>query len=95
MVWELDTFWMLTAVASVSILAFMLAMFINAVTGPQIFGPVGNAVIMTAGFFLGLALANHFGYRFNDLTVMAMAGMGSAFAGLLGFGVLKGLLSRL
>lgn len=95
MVWNLGTDWLLMAVAVVSILSFIVAMGLHAIMGDDGFGATGNAVIITAGFFLGIFAANSFGYRLVDLKIAVATGLVGAFACLAALAALKAALNRL
>lgn len=95
MLWNLDSGWLLLAFAVVGILSFILAMALNVVMGEDGFGAVGNAIIITAGFFLTVFAANNFGYRLSDLTMAVAVGLGGAFACLTMLALLKAGLNRL
>lgn len=95
MLWNLGSEWLLMAFVVVGIVSFILAMALNAIMGEDGFGAVGNAVIITAGFFLAIFVANNFGYRLTDLRLAAATGLGGAFACLTVLAVLKAALNRL
>ena len=80
MLWNLGIDWLAIAVAVVGILAFILAMALNALMGEDGFGATGNAIVITAGFFLSILAANGLGYRMADLTLATVVGLGGAFA---------------
>lgn len=82
MLWNLDTSWLLMAVAVVGLLSFLLGLALNALIGRDGFGPIGNAVIVTAGFFLGIFLANSYGLVLRDLTLATATGLTGAFVSL-------------
>ena len=95
MLWNLGTDWLLIAVAIVGVLSFIVAMGLNAIMGEDGFGATGNAVIITAGFFLAIFSANSFGYRLTDLKLAVAAGLIGAFACLAVLIALKAALNRL
>lgn len=95
MLWNLGFGWLLLAVAIVGILSFIIALALNAVMGEDGFGAIGNAVVITAGFFLTVFAANNFGYRLSDMTMAVAVGLSGAFACLSVLAVLKAGLGRL
>ena len=95
MLWNLGSEWLLMAFAGVGIMSFILAMALNAIMGEDGFGPVGNAVFITAGFFLSIFIANNFGFRLGDLKMAIAMGLAGAFACLTVLAVLKAALNRL
>lgn len=95
MLWNLDAGWLLLAVVIVGIFAFMVSMALNAVMGEDGFGATGNAVIITAGFFLTVFAANNFGYRLSDVSMAVVVGLAGAFACLAVLAMLKAGLNKL
>ena len=95
MLWNLGAQWLLIALAVVGILSFILAMALNAIMGEDGFGATGNAVVITAGFFLAIFAANNFGYRLTDLKLAVATGLAGAFACLLVLAAMKAALNRL
>ncbi len=94
MLWNLDFVWLLLAVAAVSIVAFGLSIGLDAIMGEEGFGPTGNMVVITAGFFLSIFTANSLGIRLADLTMASAAGIAGAFLCLLVLVMLKAALNR-
>jgi fluoride ion exporter CrcB/FEX len=95
MIWNLAFGWLVMMVACVTILAFILAMALDALMGREGFGPVGNAFVLTGGFFLAIFLANTLDYNLADMTLGAIVGVCGAFVTLASLAVAKGLLNRL
>lgn len=95
MLWNLAPGWLLLAFVTVGILSFILAMALDAIMGESGFGAVGNALIITAGFFLAIAAADKFDVRLGGLEQAVAAGMGGSFVCLAALTVMKGLLERL
>jgi hypothetical protein len=94
MLWNLDSGWLLMAFAVVGILAFIVAMALNAIMGEDGFGATGNAIVITCGFFLSIFVANHLGYRLSDLRLAVVTGVGGAFACLAVLAAMKAALNR-
>ncbi|MEO4000604.1 hypothetical protein [Mesorhizobium sp. CAU 1732] len=95
MLWDLGAGWLLMAFVVVGIIAFILALALNAIMGPDGFGASGNAIIITVGFFLGVSLANNLGYSMRDLQLAITTGLAGAFACLSVLALLKAALTRL
>jgi hypothetical protein len=95
MIWNLGFGWLVLMAGCVSILAFMLALGLDALMGREGFGPVGNAFVLTGGFFLSIFVFNSFGYNLADMKWGAAAGIGGAFVCMTTLALTKGLLSRL
>ncbi len=95
MLWNLDTSWLMMAVALVAIIAFMFGSALDALMSDDGFGPVGNMVIITVGFFLGILAANYQGIELDDLTLAAVVGLTGSFASLASLALLKAGLERI
>ncbi|MGY6708044.1 MAG: hypothetical protein ACXIVF_06920 [Rhizobiaceae bacterium] len=94
MIWNLGFGWLTLMIGCVTILAFILAMALDALMGRESFGPVGNAFVLTGSFFLSIYLFNIFGYNLSDMKWGAGAGVLGAFVGISSLAVVKGLLNR-
>jgi hypothetical protein len=79
MLWNLDFNWLLMAIAVVAMLSFVFGLALDGLMGSDGFGALGNAVIVTSGFFLGILAANSYGIPLRDLTLAAVAGLSGAF----------------
>jgi len=92
---NLDVTWLFMAIAVVAIFSFILGMALDSLMAGDGFGPIGNMMVVTGGFFLGIFLANLYGIRFYDLQSAVGTGLIGAFVslGLLSF--LKAQLGRL
>lgn len=95
MLWNLSFIWLCMAVVSVAILSFLLGLCMDAVMGADGFGPIGNTVVLVAGFFLTISLYNHFGHKFADLRIGTTYGLGGAFVTVAVLAGLKAIGSRL
>ena len=95
MLWNLSFVWLCMAVASVAILSFLLGLCMDAIMGPDGFGPIGNTVVLVAGFFLTIALYNHVGHKFADLRIATTYGLAGAFGTVALLAGLKAIGSRL
>lgn len=94
MLMKLDPAWLIFAVVTVSMFAYMFSLGLDAILNEDGFGPFGNAGIITAGFFGTIYLANGQGIRFSSLLEAALTGLGGAFAAMLVLTFLKALLGR-
>lgn len=95
MLWNLDIVWIALAIAIVSIFGFMLGTALDGLMGEDGFGPAGNMLIITSGFFLAVYVANSWGVRLNDLTMAVGTGLGGAFVVMLVLALAKGVLGRI
>jgi hypothetical protein len=95
MLWNLDPSWLLMAVTVVALLSYLFGLALDGVMGGEGFGPLGNTVIITAGFFLGIFAANSYGYRLHDMTMASGAGLVGAFFSLSLLAAIKAGLNRL
>lgn len=94
MLWNLGAEWLVIALVVVGILSFILGYAVHATMGEDAFGASGNALIMTAGFFLAILAANGLGYNLRDVRDAMSVGLGGAFACLFVFSATKLLLGR-
>lgn len=83
------------AIAMVAILTFMFGLAVDALIADDAFGPVGNMVVMTSGFFVAIVTANHQGVAFQTLGHAAGAGLIGAFATISLLALAKAGLARL
>ena len=95
MLWNLDPTWMAIAVAIICIFSFILALGMNAVMGEDGFGPIGNTIVIAAGFLLTIFVANEWGYALRDLRVAAATGLGGSLLFLTALAIAKAALNRL
>ncbi|MDN5926593.1 MAG: hypothetical protein L0I29_05920 [Hyphomicrobiales bacterium] len=95
MLMNLDPTWMMMAVAVVAILSFIFGMALDGLLGAEGFGPIGNTIVVTAGFFLGIFAANAYGIQFYDLKMAVAAGLCGAFVSLGILAAVKAGLARL
>jgi len=70
------------AVALVGILSLIFGMVLESLVGEDGFGPIGNTIIITAGFFAGIYAANRWGIRFSDLNLAVATGLAGGFVAL-------------
>lgn len=90
----LDTSSLLFTVATVGVLSLVLGMVMNAILQSDGFGAVGNALILGAGFMLGIYAANWHGIRLTNLPAAAGIGLAGAFASVALLAILKARFSR-
>lgn len=91
---SLDTSSLVFAITIVAIFSLMLGMALDGVMQDDGFGPFGNMIVITVGFFLGIFAANRWGIRFTELEVAVATGLGGAFVALLGLSLAKAGLER-
>ncbi len=80
MIWNLDTGWLAMAIAIVAVLAFFFGAALDAIMRDDGFGPTGNMLLFTAGFFTAVIVANTYGISLRDLKLAVAWGLGGAFA---------------
>ncbi|MEP9373023.1 hypothetical protein [Mesorhizobium sp. KR1-2] len=79
MLWNLEPGWLMMAVASVAVIALFFGTALDAIMDDDGFGPVGNMVLFTAGFFAAILAANCRGIAMRDLTFAMATGLAGAF----------------
>ncbi len=95
MLLELDTIWIVLAIATVAIVSYIVGVFFDGLMKDDGFGAVGNMLVMTGGFFAAVLGANARGTDFDTLGTGAAAGLAGAFAAMALLGLAKAGLSRL
>ena len=95
MIWNLDPAWLMMAIASVMVMAFFFGSALDAIMKEDGFGPTGNMVLFTAGFFAAIFVANAMGTNLRDLTFAVAYGLGGAFLLVSGLALLRAGFSRL
>jgi hypothetical protein len=79
MIWNLDPGWLMMAVASVAVLAFFFGSALHAIMREDGFGPAGNMILFTFGFFMAIIIANTWGINLRELKLAMAWGLGGAF----------------
>lgn len=92
---KLDPSWLVFAVVTVALVSYIVAIAIDALLGDATFGVLGNAAIVTAGFFAAIYGWNVHGHRFSDLSQAVFWGIAGGFGALLLLVLLKGVVKRL
>lgn len=95
MIWNLDSGWLMMAVATVAVMAFFFGAALDAIMRDDGFGPTGNMVIFTVGFFLAVFVANDQGYNLADLKLAVAWGLSGAFISIAVLALMKAALVRL
>jgi uncharacterized membrane protein YeaQ/YmgE (transglycosylase-associated protein family) len=95
MIWNLEAGWLMMAVAGVAVLALIFGSALDAIMREDGFGPFGNMVLFTAGFFLAVIAANSWGISLRDLKLALGWGLGGAFATVSVLALLKAAASRI
>lgn len=95
MLMGLATGWLMMAVAAVAIISYIFSLGLDAVMRDEGFGAIGNAGVITAGFFLSIWSVNAYGVRLASLTEAALAGLAGAFVFFAALTVCKAALNRL
>ena len=79
MLMKLSAFWLIMSVTTVAVLSYFISLMFNGVFGKDGFGTIGNMIVLTAGFFGGIIVAEYLGYSFRGLQMNVYLGLGSAF----------------
>ncbi|WP_395449883.1 hypothetical protein ACHMW7_08775 [Aminobacter sp. UC22_36] len=79
MLWNLDPGWLMMAIAFVAVMAFFFGAALDAIMKDDGFGPIGNMLLFTAGFFGAVVVANSYGITLRNLHVAVAWGLGGAF----------------
>lgn len=95
MIWNLSFGWLFMAVATVSILAFMFSLALNAIIGRDGFGPFGTTAIFTGSFFGSIYAINFYGVRLAKVQEAIFAGLTGAFIVLMTLLLLKAVVRRI
>ncbi len=95
MIWHLGAGWLLMAVASVGVMAFFFGSALDAVMMDDGFGPVGNMVLFTLGFFGAVYMANIYGIPLHDMKRASATGLGGAFSLIAVLAIFKAGIARL
>jgi hypothetical protein len=95
MLMKVDASWLMMAVATVSMLSYMISLGFDALMKGDGFGPIGNAILITGGFFLSIYVGNMQGLRFESVSEASMVGIGGAFGILLVLTLAKAALDRM
>lgn len=95
MIWNLEPGWLMLAFAGVAVLALLFGSALDAIMRDDGFGPFGNMILFTVGFFLAVFMANSWGISLRDLKLAVGWGLGGAFATVAGLAFLKAIASRI
>lgn len=79
MLMKLDPLWLAFAVTGVAMLAYIFSVGLDAVKPEPGFGVVGNASIITIGFFGAIHAFNAYGTRFGSMLDATLTGLCGAF----------------
>ena len=94
MIWNLDTGWLMMAIAMVAVIAFFFGSALDAIMREDGFGPTGNMLLFTVGFFLAVIIANTYGINLRDLKLAMAWGLGGAFSMVSAMALAKAGISR-
>lgn len=95
MLWNLDPGWLMMAVAFVAVMSFFFGAALDAIMKDDGFGPTGNMLLFTAGFFGAVLVANSYGITLRDLNLAVAWGLGGAFVFISVLALVKAGISRL
>ena len=79
MIWDANFLVLTFAIAAVSAIAYMLALWLDFLMRDQAYGPFGNAFIIVCGFFGAIYGANYYGIDLSEIGKATAYGMGGAF----------------
>lgn len=91
---NLDFGWLLMAVGTVSVIAFMFGNALDAIMREDGFGPFGNMFLFLGGFFGAIFVANEFGINLGELKLAIAYGLGGAFALIAVLALIKAAIAR-
>jgi hypothetical protein len=83
------------AVACVAVMALFFGTIMDAIMADDGFGPVGNMLLITVGFFASILVANLNGIAMGNLTFAMATGLSGAFLTLVALALIKACLARL
>ncbi|MCV3238558.1 hypothetical protein [Mesorhizobium sp. ZC-5] len=95
MLWKLDPTWLMMAVASVTVMGFFFGSIMDAIMADDGFGPFGNMILITVGFFASIFVANVHGISMGNLTFAMGTGLSGAFLTLAALALVKAGLARM
>lgn len=95
MIWNLDPGWLMMAVASVAVLSLFFGSALDAIMREDGFGPLGNMILFTFGFFMAVIIANTWGINLRDLKLAVAWGLGGAFTTVSLLALLKAGIARI
>ncbi len=94
MIWNLDSQWLILAVATASILSFFFGMAMDGIMGKDGFGPIMNSFIVCGSFFATVYILNMVGISLRRLEVAVPYGLTGSFVVFALLAVSKALLKR-
>jgi len=95
MLWNLDFGWAVMAFGVVVGVSYMLCLMMESSLGREGYGPMGNAALITIGFFGTIYVANLQGINLKELDRAIVWGLAGAFGTFLLLVLIKAVLRRL
>jgi len=95
MLWNLDLVWAVMAFGVVIGVSYMLCLMMESSLGQEGYGPMGNAALITIGFFGTIYVANLQGINLRELDRAIVWGLAGAFGTFLVMVLIKAVLARL
>ncbi|MCV0394407.1 MAG: hypothetical protein K5872_15790 [Rhizobiaceae bacterium] len=86
--------WLLMVIATIAILSFLLGLIVDAIAEEDAFGPIGNSMVIMAGFHLGVFSAREYSSLFDRIEAAAIAGLFGALIALCTLSLMKAGLQR-
>lgn len=95
MLWNIEIGWFIMAFGTVAGVSYMLSLMMESSIEKEGYGPFLHATFITAGFFLAILGANHYGINLKELKWALIYGAGGAFGLLMLMLLLRALVMRL
>lgn len=95
MLGKLPFFWLMMSVSTVAVISYFISLMIDGVFGKDGFGTIGNMVVLTGGFFLGLIVAEKLRYAVHGLQMATFVGLAGALATFLVLAILKLIIDKI
>ena len=92
---SISLFWLVMAVTVVTLLSYLVSLFLDTIFGRDGFGTIGNIVILTGSFFGGIIIAEYFGYRVSGLQMHTYLGLAASLGGFLLLAIIKQIVERI
>lgn len=86
--------WLLMVIATIAILSFVLGLIVDAIAEEDAFGAVGNALVIMAGFHLGVFAGREYSPLFEHIEAATIAGLFGALIALCTLSLMKAGLNR-
>jgi hypothetical protein len=95
MLGKLPFFWLIMSISTVAVVSYFISLMIDGVFGKDGFGTIGNMVVLTAGFFGGLVVAEKVRFAVHGLQQATFVGLGGALTTFLVLALLRLILDKI